>query len=49
MNTHQSLKVFEYVLLPFLNNNLKLYEQQLGYMIQSSYKYTVTIMKEIII
>ena len=42
------LKVFEYMLLPLLTNNLKLSDQQFAYRNQSSCTYTETIMKEII-
>ena len=48
MKSHMLLKVLEYVLLPILIKNLILCDQQLGYRIQSSCTYTVTIMKEII-
>ena len=48
MNFPLLLKVFEYMLLPILTNNLKLCDQQLGYRKQSSCTYTVTIMKHII-
>ena len=48
MKSHMLLKVFEYVILPILTKDLLLCDQQLGYTIQSSCTYTVTIMKEII-
>ena len=43
MKSHMLLKVFEYVLLPILTKNLLLCDQQLGYTVQSSCTYTVTI------
>ena len=42
------LKVFEYILLPLLTNNLKLCHQQKGYRYRSSCTYRVIIMKEMI-
>ena len=43
------LKVSEYMLLLLLTNNLKLYDQQLGYRNQSNCTSAATIMKEFII
>ena len=42
------LEVFEYMLLLLLTNNFRICEQQLGYRNQSSCRYTVLFMKEII-
>ena len=44
----KDLVLFEYMLLPLLNDNFKLRDQQLGYRNQSSCTYTVIIMKEIV-
>ena len=48
MNSPLQLKVFEYMLLPLLTNNLKSCNQQFGYRNQSCCTYAVTIMKQII-